>query len=156
MNAIDVLSYGHADVLRVFDGLPEADWSRTGVTTRWTPRDLLGHLASYERLLEEALREVLGEGPTPTLDDMRSDPGGFNERQVGGRTGRAPDEVMTEYGDAHERVMDLVARFTPERLRENGTLPWYGPSYSIDDLIVYTNYAHKREHCAQMRRFRMG
>jgi len=41
-------------------------------------------------------------------------------------------------------------------LREVGTIRWYGPTYALDDLIVYVNYAHKREHCAQMRRWRMG
>ena len=28
--------------------------------------------------------------------------------------------------------------------------PWYGPEYSLDDLVVYTMYGHKREHDPQL------
>jgi len=50
--------------------------------------------------------------------------------------------------------MKLAGSLTPERLRETGTIPWYGEQYSLDDLIVYSNYAHKREHSSQIRLFR--
>ena len=40
------------------------------------------------------------------------------------------------------------------QFRENGTLPWYGAEYSLDDFIVYTYYGHKREHAAQIAAFR--
>jgi hypothetical protein len=35
-------------------------------------------------------------------------------------------------------------------LRSTGTIPWYGEQYSIEDLIVYQYYGHKREHVAQI------
>ena len=34
--------------------------------------------------------------------------------------------------------------------REVGTIPWYGPQYSLDDMLVYTMYGHKREHGPQL------
>jgi hypothetical protein len=157
MDALSMLAYGHADVKRAFEGLSDADWSQPGVTSHWSPRDLLAHLASFERMLEEALREVDGEpGPTPTLDAMRGQGGvTFNEDQVAARRDRPPAEIMAEYETAHAGVMALATRIGADRLREPGTVRWYGPTYALDDLIVYTNYAHKREHCAQMRRWRM-
>ena len=33
---------------------------------------------------------------------------------------------------------------------EVGTIPWYGPDYSLDDLLVYQMYGHKREHDPQL------
>ena len=27
---------------------------------------------------------------------------------------------------------------------------WYGPEYSLDDLVVYQMYGHKREHDPQL------
>jgi hypothetical protein len=39
-------------------------------------------------------------------------------------------------------------------LRAPGTIPWYGAEYALDDLIVYFNYGHKREHAGQIGLFR--
>jgi len=128
MNALDVLTYGHGTLLRSLEGLE--DWDTPGVTTRWSAKDLLAHMASYERFLEEALLELEGRGPTPVLDAMRRDSGGFNESQVGARATQPLEAVRREYEEANERVMALVKRLSPERLREVGTIPWYGAEYS--------------------------
>lgn len=154
MNAQDILSYGHRDVLRAFEGLSVQEWNTVGVTTRWSPKDLLAHLASFELYLEDALKSVLGISPTPTLEAMGKSPATFNDDQVEPRRSQTVDDTRKEYESAHERVMELLKQFTPEKLREAGTIPWYGSEYSIDDFIVYTNYAHKREHCAEIKQFR--
>ncbi len=152
MNALDILKYGNQHVVDALSGLE--DWNTPGVTTRWTAKDMLAHLASYERFLEEAMLEVQGRGPTPTLDAMRDDHAGFNDRQVAARAGQPLEAVRREYDDAHARVMAVAEALGPDRLRAPGTVPWYGAGYSLDDLIVYANYAHKREHCAQLKAFR--
>jgi hypothetical protein len=46
--------------------------------------------------------------------------------------------------------MTHARAITAERWREVGTIPWYGPQYSLEDLIVYTMYGHKREHNPQL------
>jgi hypothetical protein len=155
MNARDILHYGHLHVLQAFDGLSERAWETAGVTSRWSPKDLLAHLASFELYLEDGLKSVLGRGPTPTLDASNADRAGFNDAQVELRRDRLPDQILREYGDAHDRVMALADELGPDRLRQTGTIPWYGAAYSLDDLIVYANYAHKREHCGQLRQFRL-
>jgi hypothetical protein len=38
----------------------------------------------------------------------------------------------------------------PEVWQEVGTIPWYGAEYSLDDLVVYQQYGHKREHDPQL------
>ena len=154
MNARDILAYGHQEVLRAFEGLPREHWGRVGVTTRWSLRDLAAHLASYELFLEDALKSVAGGEPTPTLEAMQRDHAGFNDTQVAARHARTAEEILREYTEAHLRVMALAERLGPLRLAEAGTIPWYGAQYSLDDLVVYANYAHKREHGAQARAFR--
>lgn len=152
MNAVDILHYGQQHVL---DALQDFDdWETPGVTSRWTAHEWLAHLASYERFMEEALSEVLGRGSGPTLDAMRADSKGFNDAQIAARHGRSVDEIRRELEEAHARVEALAKELGPERLSAPGTIPWYGPSYSLDDLIVYANYAHKREHAAQLRAFK--
>ena len=50
--------------------------------------------------------------------------------------------------------MNLLDDIPIEELREVGTIPWYGLEYSLDDLIVYMFYGHKREHSAEIAVFR--
>jgi len=63
-------------------------------------------------------------------------------------------EVLDEFNDAHAQVMSLAERIRPEVFRQVGTLPWYGMDYSLDDVLVYMYYGHKREHSAQIAAFR--
>ena len=46
--------------------------------------------------------------------------------------------------------MTLVPRIPADRWREVGAIPWYGPDYALDDLVVYLMYGHKREHTPQL------
>ena len=154
MNVRDVLKYGHKDVVTVVEGLSEAEWQIPEVTTSWSVKDTIGHLAAYELLLEDAFTSVLDPSArTPTLAKMKADAKGFNDAEAGLRRARSGREVLHEYNAAYERVTRLLDRFTAERLREPGTIPWYGAEYSLDDFVVYANYAHKREHVAQIRLF---
>ena len=70
------------------------------------------------------------------------------------RDGLTFDQTIAEYTGSYEDVMVSLDRIAPERLREPGTLPWYGLEYSLDDLIVYQQYGHKREHAGQIGVFR--
>lgn len=154
MNALEILHYGHRDTLAVFEGLNGDEWNRPGVTSGWSPKDVLAHLTSFELVLEDVMKSVLGRGPTPALEAFTRHHGSFNEAQVAARRGRPPDAILEEYVAAHERVMALAGELGPKRLRETGTIPWYGADYALDDFVVYANYAHKREHCAQLKLFR--
>jgi hypothetical protein len=154
MNAVDVLKYGHKTVLDAVDGLAESDAMKPGVCSVWSAKDIIAHLGSFELLLEDVLKTFTDGGPTPTLDAKQEKGKDFNESEVAERRGETYEDVLAEYEGAHERVMSYIAKIPRERLREEGTIPWYGPEYSLDDFIVYANYAHKREHCGQIRVFR--
>ncbi len=57
---------------------------------------------------------------------------------------------MTEFLEAHERVMRHAKLISAEVWRQVGTIPWYGSEYSLNDLVVYQQYGHKREHDPQL------
>ena len=153
MNAKDIIKYGHLHVLEAVKGIGYEEWKKVGVTTKWSIKDLIAHLASYEHLLEDALNFVLKPGtPTPCLDKMNSDYDGFNDKEVGQRKNMTPQEVMKEYADMQKRVADIIEKTKPELLSKTGTIPWYGSEYSLDDFIVYASYGHKEGHIAQIKR----
>jgi uncharacterized protein (TIGR03083 family) len=155
MNAPDVLKYGQLTLLSGLEGLPDADWETPGVCGVWSVKQIVAHLASYEAAIADVLLGFVDSAaPTPTLDRMRADPVCFNDDEVAARTSRSPADTLAELKREHERAMELACRIPPETYREPGTLPWYGLEYSLDDLLVYMAYGHKREHVAQVCVFR--
>lgn len=152
MNASDILKYGHLTVLKSLDSLPESDWQSSGVVGIWSVKDIVAHLASFEWVLVDVLNTFLAGGPTPYLDKFGQE--SFNEEEVALRRDKTPAQVLDEYKASQAQTMSLAARIPAETFRQVGTLPWYGSKYSLDDFIVYRYYGHKREHCAQIDRFR--
>jgi hypothetical protein len=155
VNAVDVLKYGNLTVLRTIEGLPEADWRAGGVCGWWSVKDILAHLASFERVLVDVFRSCLNGGPTPMLDQFTGLPGDeFNAVQVDQRKNKSVREILDEYRTVQARTMELARQIPVEGMRQAGILPWYGMEYDLDDFIAYTFYGHKREHCAQINVFR--
>jgi hypothetical protein len=154
MNASDVLHYGHDFVLRNLVDLPMKHWDTENVCGWWSTKNIIAHLSSFEGVLIEVLLSYVGGGPTPTLDAFTGDPGKFNDDQVAERKDKAPAEVFDEYQARHAKTMGLIAKIPAEVISQPGTLPWYGEQYSLDDLIVYQYYGHKREHMAQVNVFK--
>ena len=155
MNAPDVLRYGQLTLLAGLDGLPDEDWEAPGVCGVWSVRQIVAHLASYEAAIADVLQGVGDSAAaTPTLDRMKADPAGFNDDEVAARAPLSCTETLAELTREHARALDLAGRIAPETYREPGTLPWYGREYSLDDLLVYMAYGHKREHVAQVCVFR--
>lgn len=147
MNPLDILRYGQRDIDGLIDRLDDATWDEIALGT-WTAKDLVGHLGAFEVRFVEILTVFLGEEPATDL--LRAGNETFNDDQAAIRHDWPVDAIVAELRDAHRAAMGLVSRIPPERWREVGTIPWYGPEYALDDLIVYLMYGHKREHGPQL------
>lgn len=156
MNVLDVLRYGNRTLLASLESLPRDDWQVGGVCGVWSVKDIVAHLASYEHMLAEALATFLGEGMGPNLSERAELGPDWNDLQVDRRRYMTVAEVLAEYNEVNEQVLGLAARIPGEAYRRNGTIPWYGPEYCLNDLIVYASYGHKREHSAQVNVYRDG
>ena len=147
MNTVDVLMYGQRTIRSTIDRFQPEDWGRTCLGV-WTAKDLLGHLGAFEVRFADVVAGFAGEPAESDL--MSADPATFNDDQAAIRKDWSIDRILTEFLDAHQRVMRHAAAIAPETWREVGTIPWYGPEYSLDDLVVYQMYGHKREHDPQL------
>ena len=154
MNARDILKYGQQTVLQTLESFPEASWETPGACGVWSVKDIIAHLASYERVLVDILTTFTGGGSTPALNTFLELGGQFNDSEVNRRRKKTIQDVLAEFNDTHTQVMSLIVALPPETLRQSGTLPWYGREYALDDVLVYMYYGHKREHSAQIAAFR--
>ena len=147
MNPADVLMYGQRHIDELIDRLEPADWEAVALGT-WTTKDLVGHLGAFEVRFVEILTKFLGEEPATGL--MREPVETFNDDQAAIRHDWSSGAIVAEFREAHARATALVGRIPEDRWREVGTIPWYGPQYALDDLVVYLLYGHKREHAPQL------
>jgi Mycothiol maleylpyruvate isomerase N-terminal domain len=147
VDAIDVLTYGQRTVMATVRRYGPGDWDQIALGV-WTAKDLLGHLGAFEARFADVLATFVG-APVET-DLMTVDPAAFNDAQAAIRKDWPSERITDEFLSAHERVMTHARALPPDRWREVGTIPWYGPQYSLDDLVVYTMYGHKREHDPQL------
>lgn len=147
MNTLDVLMYGQRTIRATLDRYGPDDWGRIALGA-WTAKDLVGHLGAFEIRFADQLAPFAG---APVETDLPSaDPRTFNDDQAAVRSDWSVDRVLAEFLEAHERVMRLAAVIPPAVWRQVGTIRWYGPEYSLDDLVVYQQYGHKREHDPQL------
>lgn len=150
MNAEDILMYGNRTVLMTLSDVPEDEWETHGVCGIWSVREIVAHLASFEHILAEVLDTFRGHEPGQHMQSWGESGQRFNEIQVAKRQEMSSAAVLDEYESVHAQTMRLISAIPPDVLLQPGLIPWYGPQYALDDLIVYAFYGHKREHCSQI------
>jgi len=147
VNPIDVMMYGQRTIDDLIGRFRPDHWTAIALGV-WTTKDLVGHLGAFEVRFAEVMAMFSGETPGTSLMTARTST--FNDEQAAIRKDWSVDEVVSELRDAHVIVMDLARRIPTDVWREVGTIPAYGPEYSLEDMLVYTMYGHKREHGPQL------
>ena len=148
MNAVDMLMYGQRTVRATIDRYGPADWDRIALGV-WTAKDLLGHLGAFEVRFADQLAPFVG---APTESELpAADPSTFNDDQAAIRKDWPVDRGASRSSSMRMNASCATREaISPEVWRQVGTIPWYGPDYSLDDLLVYQMYGHKREHDPQL------
>jgi hypothetical protein len=151
MNARDILFYGNRTLMEGLERVPPSERTTPGLIGWWSAREAMAHLAIFEQLLADYLAGFMDNAPVHEHIAQMSPQ--LNDILVAQKAGKSFDDLLGEYHQAHARVMELIETIPTEKLREVGTLPWYGDIYSLDDFLVYTYYGHKREHTARFEAF---
>jgi hypothetical protein len=144
-----MMMYGQRTIDGLIDRLSPDDWKAVALGV-WTSKDVVGHLGAFEVRFAEVMATFLDETPGTNL--RAAPPSTFNDDQAAVRRDWPVEQVVAELRDAHRLTMELAARIPAETWPAVGTIPWYGPQYSLDDLVVYQIYGHKREHGPQLER----
>ena len=148
MNPHDVLRYGDRSFRDAIAGLEPSDWTRI-VAGVWTPKDVVGHVSAIHWLGVSALADLAGEEAPPAPHELADDVD-FNMGQAALRASWPVERVVEEYNSVHAELRRLAALIDGEAWRRVGTIPWYGPDYSLEDYLVYRVYGHIREHATHL------
>lgn len=102
------LQEGRERLLNSYEGLSSEELLEPGVAGEWSVRDILAHVAAWDRAQTAAFRDMLN-GVRPPLMDL-DDEGiqTFNEEHYAELLGATLDEVLAELEAAREELLELL------------------------------------------------
>jgi hypothetical protein len=119
------------DWLSTLDGIPESFQSERGVCGIWSVKDLLGHIATWDRRsLAHALRRKRGDKPDPGVDWQT-----INNESYARNRDRSFDDLHAEMVETHQELMSALPGIV------NLEAGW----------IADGTYEHYPQHLAQVR-----
>ncbi len=144
---------GHNALMRTIDEMTGDVANLPNVCGHWSVRQIVAHLASFERLLGDVIVAVKTGEISGCIKQFATDADTFNDLEVGSLNRMRLEEVVEMYGESYRRTAAALADMSDAELYRTGTLPWYDDTSSLADFIVVKNYTHKREHIAQVEVF---
>ncbi len=121
------------------------------VTGEWTPKDIMAHVADWERRFlrwVEAGRR--GEEPErPEIGMAWDDLDRLNREVVERSRARSLDEVRAEFVASHRAILDAVAAMSEDELFAVGYYAWTG-KYPLLPYLCSNTDEHYAEHTAEL------
>jgi uncharacterized protein (TIGR03083 family) len=139
-------------LLASFDGLTEEQLLQPGACGQWSVRDVLAHIAAWDRATTEALRAMLAGQRHPLLDMDEDGVQAFNEEHHLATAHVPLSEVVNELHASREELLALL------REVDNATLfaPAPGDEHADSSMaaIVQVQSDHDQEHAEMIEQWR--
>jgi uncharacterized damage-inducible protein DinB len=140
-------------LLAAIAGLPESQITTLPVVGVWTVKDVVCHIAYWERVILDHVRESYAEGrPRPMRDDENADV--INPRQVAKRQAWRWARVLAEFTNVRAALIGKVASLSESELSFQVPNPWWNEErfYPVGQMIAEDAIGHCREHLEQIKR----
>ena len=134
---IEVIEQASKEEQALFARLSEDERSVRGEPDRWSPKDVIAHLAAWKTRLAENLA-VAARGETPVRDE---DFEAVNARDFEEYRDRPWPEILDEAAEASRQLVEQVEKRSEAELRGTDTLPWQ-EDRPLWRLIVGNAYIH--------------
>src|SRR5215210_5960681 len=97
--AIQLLRSSRKELAETISGLTEEDFSRSKAIDKWTLKDLLSHVASWDEEMVRVLQTFTmpGESQYTYTISERNGYAAWNEEQVNARREKSFSEMMSEF-----------------------------------------------------------
>jgi hypothetical protein len=155
--AIETLERGHREIRQLIKQIPPHWMARSGVGDGgWTPKDLLGHLCSWEEKVLEALSSWdAGERAPIDRDIYASSIGAINAEGVRRRSRHTLARVQRDWDNVHGELIRRI-RAMPDARWENPATRRGKKSlgHRIGQLLVGADpFEHAHAHVSDLRSF---
>ena len=99
-----------------YAGLTEAQLLEPGVTGRWSIRDIIAHVTTWEEEALEHLPSILAGRRPPRYSVRYGGIDAFNALMTKRKEDLSLAEVLRELDDTHQRLIDLIERVPEDQL----------------------------------------
>ena len=137
---VELIEHAFKEEQALFDSLSEDERSVAGEADRWSPKDVIAHLAGWKARLAENLTAAAGGG-TPVRYDGYDHFEAVNAREFEEKRDWSWSKVLEEAAEACQRLVEQVEARSEGELRGTETLPWQ-EDRALWRLIVGNGYIH--------------
>lgn len=152
--AIQQLRGARKEFSETIQGLTEEDFLRPKAIDKWTLKDLLAHIASWDEEVVRVLQTfaLSGESQYTYVIVDKNDFALWNEEQIQMRAARSANEVIGEFESARRDLIQVVEGLTDPVLNRSRMTSWGKQSTGFD--LILAQIEHDREHAEQVRSYR--
>ena len=116
--------------------------------TGWCIRDILGHIATWDRVLIHTIQTFL-EGSEYVIPGMVGDETDYNARRVVEQRKLSSSKILTEWNQAREDFITIVQQIPTDKFFDELAFPWGDERGSLSVMIEYM-IEHNGEHQAEI------
>jgi hypothetical protein len=128
--------------------LSVAEINQPGAVGVWSVKDVLAHIAFWERYAVDTLHAIArGETPNLVADDETER---NNASVVAQYYQRSLSAVISDWQQAREDLLDAIEDLEDEDLNDPDRFPW-SEGRSLLDRIAGNSFEHEQEHIEQIR-----
>lgn len=154
---LEKLAANRDQLLDAVAGLTEDQISKVPVVGEWTIKDVVGHIAYWEGVILDHVRESYAEGrPRPMRDDENDDI--VNPREAAKRKHRPWARVQAEFANVRAALIGKIESSSESDLSFQVPNPWWNETrfYSVGQMVEEDAVGHCREHTEQVQKWRRG
>ena len=112
--------------------------------TDWRIRDILGHIATWDRVLVRAIETFL-DGAEYVIPGMVGEETDYNAQKVAEQRDLPTSEIVKEWKESRGDFIAVVEGIPPERFFDELNFPWGEERGSLSLMIEYM-IEHNGEH----------
>ena len=118
-------------------GLDESVLCNQGIVGHWTIKDILGHLASWNREFRDNIAMILDDDH-PGYDHQISgadDFSAWNQNWVDGKRAWSLDQILADVECDYQEAVELIMALNLQQLSMRGLTPWNDTAQSESDSL---------------------
>ncbi len=148
------LAHNRDELLGTLADLTEEQITAIPVVGEWTIKDTMGHMAYWEQVIHNHVREAYAEGkPRPMRDDETDEI--VNPREAAKRKNWSWQRVRAEFENTRRALIERVESLSESDLGFVVPNPWWNENrfYAVAQMIEEDAVGHCREHTEQIVRW---
>jgi DinB superfamily len=153
---LTALQQNRDELFEAIAGLSEEQIAMIPVIGEWTIKDAVGHMAYWEQVIHDHVRESYAEGrPRPMREDETDDV--INLREAARRKHWSWARVRAEFENTRRGLIERVEGLSELDLSFQVPNPWWNEHrfYSVAQMIEEDAVGHCREHTEQIKSWKV-